>query len=107
MESEAKQHNEKNGKFVANKLRKEAYLPKKSAIGISFTQKKWIQGLSNPDFIRTLQNDAGFTGCFMWDEKLPKDGCFIFNLDEFTDPRTHWVAVYNNKCYISFGLPPP
>ena len=43
----------------------------------------------------------------MRDEKLPKEGCFILNLDAFTDPGTHWVAVYNNEYYDSFGLPPP
>ena len=37
----------------------------------------------------------------MRDEKLPKEGCFILNLDEFTDLGTHWGAVYDNEYYDS------
>ena len=40
-------------------------------------------------------------------EVLPKKGCFVLNLDELEDPGTHWVAVFHNEYYDSFGLPPP
>ena len=43
----------------------------------------------------------------MRDEKLPRKGCFILNLDEASDPGTHWTAVYNDEYYDSFGLSPP
>ena len=41
----------------------------------------------------------------MRNEVLPRTGCFV--LDELEDPGTHWVSVYNNEYYDSFGLPPP
>jgi len=43
----------------------------------------------------------------MRDEVLPKSGNFVLNLDELEDPGTHWVAVFENEYYDSFGLPPP
>ena len=31
-----------------------------------------------------------------------KDGVYVINLDEYSDIRTHWIALYSNKknCYI-------
>ena len=72
---------------------------------VLFTQEKLKLGLSNHDIIRILRNEQDFKGWFMSDEKLPIEGCFILNLDAFTDPGTHLVAEYNNE--YSFGVPPP
>lgn len=49
----------------------------------------------------------GFRGTFMRNEKLPKSGCYVLNLDEMDDHGTHWVAVFNDEYYDSYGLPPP
>ena len=57
--------------------------------------------------MKILQNEQDFKGCFMRTEKLPKTGSFVLNLDELEDPGTHWVSVFHNEYYDSFGLPPP
>jgi len=33
----------------------------------------------------------------MRNEVLPKNGCYVLNLDEIEDPGTHWVAVFHNE----------
>ena len=45
----------------------------------------------------------------MRDEELPRedDCCFILNLDEASDPGTHWTAVWRDEFYDSYGMPPP
>ena len=43
----------------------------------------------------------------MRDDQLPKSGCYILNLDDSSGPGTHWVAVYNNEYFDSYGLNPP
>ena len=65
------------------------------------------KGVSNHDIVKILQNEPDFQGVFMRTEKLPKSGCYVLNLDELEDPGTHWVSVFNNEYYDSFGLPPP
>ena len=40
--------------------------------------------------------------------KTIKDGAYVINLDEYSDDRTHWVALYNSNIEIiyfdSFGV---
>lgn len=43
----------------------------------------------------------------MRDEILPINGCYVLNLDTTDNEGTHWVAVYGNEYYDSFGLAPP
>ena len=44
----------------------------------------------------------------MRNDRLPKSGSFILNLDGKRGPGTHWTAIYKNREYYdSFGLPPP
>ncbi len=58
------------------------------------------QGLSSREIMKILQNEKDFKGCFMRGEKLSKNGCFVSNLDEITDPEAH-------EYYDSLGLPSP
>jgi hypothetical protein len=62
-------------------------------------------GLSNIQIENIMKNEAHFQGCFMRTENLPKTVVYsyILNLDEASDPGTHWVAVYHNEYYDSFG----
>ena len=39
--------------------------------------------------------------------KVKKSGGYIINLDEYDDTGTHWVAIYNNVYFDSFGVYPP
>lgn len=43
----------------------------------------------------------------MRDDNLPKSGVYILNLDDKMGPGTHWVCIYNNEYFDSYGLPPP
>ena len=83
-------------------------MAKKTRKGVLPAKKNLVErGLSNHDINRILQDEKDYMGCYMRDEKLPKYGCFVLNLDEFVNPGTHWVAVYHNEYYDSYGLPPP
>ena len=41
-------------------------------------------------------------------DMLPKscDGMYVINTDEHDQPGEHWVAVYNDEYFDSFGFPP-
>ena len=56
------------------------------------------------------QNEPRFNGVYSRDN-LPnkiKDGAYVINLDDYSNIRTHWVALYvNNKTvteFDSFGV---
>ena len=55
------------------------------------------------------QNEPRFNGVYSRDnlQKI-KDGAYVINLDEYSDIRTHWVALYlqnNDVTYFdSFGV---
>ena len=57
--------------------------------------------------MQLMKNERDFKGCYMRDEILPNRGCYCLNLDDKSDPGTHWVAVYGDEYYDSYGLPPP
>ena len=66
--------------------------------------------LTNFEIQKYYQNEPKFNGVFSRDN-LPnkiKDGAYIINLDEYSDIRTHWVALYllnNDVTYFdSFGV---
>jgi len=65
--------------------------------------------LSNFDIIEKLKDVVGFRGVFSKDEldDVPAGGSCVVNIENFNDGSgTHWVAVYNNNYFDSFGLPP-
>ena len=48
-----------------------------------------------------------FHGVFPMDMLPSKcEGMYVINTDEHDEPGEHWVAVYNNEYFDSFGLPP-
>ena len=65
--------------------------------------------LTNFEIQKYYQNEPRFNGVYSRDN-LPKikDRAYIINLDEYSDIRTHWVALYvhnNNVTYFdSFGV---
>ena len=64
--------------------------------------------LTNFEIQKYYQNEPRFNGVYSRDN-LPKikDGAYVINLDEYSDIRTHWVALYviNNVTYFdSFGV---
>ena len=65
--------------------------------------------LTNLEIQKYYQNEPRFNGVYSRDN-LPKikDGAYIINLDQYSDIRTHWVALYvqnNNFTYFdSFGV---
>ena len=66
--------------------------------------------LANFEIEAYYQNELRFNGVYSRDN-LPdkiKDGPCIINLDEYSDIRTHWIALYvNNKTvtyFDSFGV---
>ncbi len=85
----------------------------------SFRDRTWsnITGntttpISNFDTIDKLKAVPGFHGVYSKDDlaaiKPPSavSSCVI-NIQDFNDGSgTHWVAVYNNNYFDSFGLPP-
>ena len=69
-----------------------------------------IQKYYQNDVKRSSKNEPRFNGVFSRDN-LPnkiKDGVDIINFDEYSDNRTHWIALYvknNNITYFdSFGV---
>ena len=66
--------------------------------------------LNNFEIQKNEQNKPRFNGDYSRD-KLPnriKDGAYVTNLDDYSDIRTHWIALYalnNNVIYFdSFGV---
>ena len=66
--------------------------------------------LTNFEIQKYYQNEPRLNGVYSRDN-LPdriKDGTYIINLDEYSDIRTHWIALYalnNNGTYFdSFGV---
>ena len=65
----------------------------------------------HPNFMiqKYYQNEPRFNGVYSRDnlQKI-KDGAYVINLDEYSDIRTHWVALYlqnNDVTYFdSFGV---
>ena len=51
--------------------------------------------LTNFEIKKYYQNEPRFNGVYSRDN-LPKikDGAYVINLDEYSDIRTHWVALY-------------
>ena len=65
--------------------------------------------LANFEIQTYSQNEPGFNGFYSRDN-LPrkKDGAYIISLDEYSDIRTHLIALYvlnNDATYFdSFGI---
>ena len=70
--------------------------------------------LTNFEIQKYYQNEPRFNGVYSRDN-LPerssteiKDGSYVINLDEYSDIRSHWVALYvinNDVTYFdSFGV---
>ena len=66
--------------------------------------------LTNFEIQKYYKNEPRFNGVYSRDN-LPKikNGAYVINLDEYSDIRTHWVALYvqNNYNVIyfdSFGV---
>ena len=64
--------------------------------------------LTNFEIRKYYQNEPRFNGVYSRDNlQKRKDGAYIINLDEYSDIRTHCVALYvpNNVIYFdSFGV---
>ena len=65
--------------------------------------------MKNFEIQKYYQNESGFNGVYSRDN-LPKikDKAYVINLDEYSDIRTQWVALYVHNNYApyfdSFGL---
>ena len=65
--------------------------------------------LTNFEIQKYYQNEPRFNGVYSRDnlQKI-KDGAYVINLDEYSDIRTHWIALYvqnNDVTYFdSFGV---
>ena len=53
--------------------------------------------------IKKYQNEPRFNGVYSR-ANLPKleDGAYVINLDEYSDIRTHWVALYVNNNSVNY-----
>ena len=63
--------------------------------------------LTNFEMRKYYQNEPIFNGFYSRDNLAKiKDGPNLINLDEYSDIRTHWVALYviNNVLHISVLL---
>ena len=66
--------------------------------------------LTNFEIQKYYKNEPGFNGAYSRDNLLKiQDEAYILNLDEYSDIRTHWVALYvqnnNSVTYFdSFGV---
>ena len=66
--------------------------------------------LTNFQIQKCYKNQSKFNGVYSRDNlnKKIKDGAYVINLDEYSDIRTHWVAlyVYNDEVtyFDSFGV---
>ena len=61
--------------------------------------------LTNFEIQKHYQNEPRFNGIYSRDN-LPKvkDGAYVINHDEYSDIGTHWVALYVNDDFDSFGV---
>ena len=65
--------------------------------------------LTNSEIKKYYQNEPRFNGVYSRDN-LPKvkDGAYMLNLDDYSDIRTHWTALYvqnkNVTYFDSFGV---
>ena len=52
--------------------------------------------LTNFEIQKYYQNESKFNGVYLRDNLSIeiKDGTYIINFDEYSDIRTHWVALY-------------
>ena len=62
--------------------------------------------LTNFEIEKYYQNEPRFNGVYSRDnlQKI-KDRAYIINLDEYSDIKTHWIALYiqnNNVTYFGF-----
>ena len=59
--------------------------------------------LTNFEMQKQYQNAPRFNGVYSRDN-LPriKDGAYLINLDEYSDIRTHWVALYVHNDDITY-----
>ena len=68
-----------------------------------------LHPLTNFEIQEYYQNEPRFIGVYSRDN-LPeiKDGAYVINLDQYSDIKTHWVALYvhnNDVIYFdSFGV---
>ena len=66
--------------------------------------------LTNYEIQKYYQNESRFNGAYSRDNPPNKieDGAYVINLDEYSDIRTHWIALYalnNNVIYFhTFGV---
>ena len=60
--------------------------------------------LTNFEIQAHYQNEPRFNGVYSR-YNLPnkiKDGAYVFNLDEYSDIGTHWIALYINKKTVTY-----
>ena len=60
--------------------------------------------LTNLEIQAHYQNEPRFNGVYSR-YNLPnkiKDGAYVFNLDEYSDIGTHWIALYVNKKTVTY-----
>ena len=59
--------------------------------------------LTNCEIQKYYQNEPRFNGVYSRDN-LPKikDEAYIINLDEYSDFRTHWVALYVHNDHVTY-----
>ena len=63
----------------------------------------------HPEIQKNYQNQTRFNGVYSRDnlQKI-KDGAYVINLDEYSDIRSHWIALYvlnNDVTYFdNFGV---
>ena len=68
------------------------------------------RGMTNHDILNEMKNEPNFIGVFPHD-KLPnhnlsgKDS-LIVNYNNYNQPGSHWVAIYGNQFFDSFGIVP-
>ena len=59
--------------------------------------------MKNFEIQKYYQNESGFNGVYSRDN-LPKikDKAYVINLDEYSDIRTQWVALYVHNNYATY-----
>ena len=65
--------------------------------------------LTNFEIQKYYQNEPRFNGVYSRDNLTEiKDGAYVINLDEYSDMKTHWIALcgHNNDVayFYSFGV---
>ena len=70
-----------------------------------------MRPLTNFDIDEMLRSIPHFRGTFSKDQlpqPLSSKDCLVINLQDFLDGGgTHWVCVFGNEYFDSFGLSPP